>query len=203
MNSANQNFLLQLLSLTTLFLISFFFIFWIGSFFEIDIFPLENRSTIHTTFQIYIFDKNVDSIIITILTIFWLCLSLRGKERIVSAISYGSLTAIAFFTNFGPLQDASVIISLPIIASLFIYQQFSTKKIIQIQTTMLMNFFSVAVLCIVSAGVMVTILTFSLSSGTQVWLRNYSIDIFLLFSSFSPVLIFFSSRRFCHQIIYN
>ena len=191
MNSANQNFLLQLISLTTLFLISFFFIFWIGSFFEIDIFPLENRSTIHTTFQIYIFDKYVDTVIITLLAILWLCLSIRGKKRIVSAISYGSLTAAALLTNFGPLLATSVLVSIPTIASLFIYQQFSTKKIIQIQTTMLMSFFSVAVLCIVTVGVIVTILTFSLSSGTQVWLRNYSIDIFLLFSSFSPVLIFF------------
>jgi len=143
------------------------------------------------TFQIYIFDKNTDSVIIPILAIFWFYLSLKGKERIVSSVIYGSVTAIALFTNFGPLQDAIVLISLPIIASFFIYQQLSTKNIIKIQITMFLSFFSVAVLCIVTAGVIVSVLTFSLSSGPLVWLRNYSVDIFLLISSFSPALMFF------------
>ena len=188
---AGENFTLQFLSSITLFLITFFFIFWIGSYFEVDIFPLENRSTIHTTFQIYIFDKYVDSVIITLLTTLWLCLSIRGKIRIVSAIAYGSLTGAAILTNFHPLQDASVLVSIPIIASFFVYHHFSTKKIIQIQTNLLMSFFSFAVLCIAVAGAIITMLTFSSSSGLPGWLSNYSVDIFLLFSSFAPALIFF------------
>jgi len=136
-----ENFSLQTLSSIILFIISFFFIFWIGSYFEVDIFPLENRETIYSTFHVYIFEKNVDAIIITLLTTLWFILSLTGKKRIVSAISYGSLTAIALFTNFSPLLDAVVLISIPIIASFFVYH-FSTKKIIQIKTNFLMSFFS-------------------------------------------------------------
>ena len=140
MNPDIKNFSLQIFSSIILFVISFFFIFWIGSYFEVDIFPLENRVTNQSTFHIYIFDKYVDSIIITLLTSLWLCLSIQGKKRIVSAISYVSLFVAALLTNFGPLLDAAVLISIPIISSFFIYHHFSNKKNFQIQTNVLLSF---------------------------------------------------------------
>jgi len=184
-----ENFSLQILSSITLFIISFFFIFWIGSYFEADIYPLENRSTYYTTFHIYIFEEYVDAIVITLLTTLWFCLSLRGKKRIVSSISYGSLTATALFTNFSPLLDAAVLISIPTITSFFIYH-FLTKKIIQIQTNLLMSFFSLAILCIAVSGLIISMISISSSQELPGWIRNYAVDIFLLFSSFSPIFIF-------------
>ena len=152
-----ENFSLQILSSITLFVISFFFIFWVGSYFEVDIFPLEDRATNYTTFHSYTFDKYVDVIVITLLTTLWFCLSLRGKKRIVSSISYGSLTATAIFTNSSPLLDAAVLISIPTITSFFVYH-FLTKKIIQIQTNLLMSFFLLAVLCIAVSGLIISMI---------------------------------------------
>ena len=186
-----ENYSLQILSSITLFVIAFFFIFWVGSFFEADIFPLENRSTYHTSFNFYIFEKYVDALIISLLTIFWLGLSIRGKERIVSSIIYGGLTAASFLTNFNPLLEASVLVSVPLIASFFAYQHFSTKKIISIQSNLLFSLFSYAVLCIAVSGFIVTILSLSSTFELPSWIKNHSLVIFLLFSSFSPVLIFF------------
>jgi len=183
----SEDFSLLILSSITLFLISFFFIFWIGSYFEADIFPLENRATIQTTFHNYIFDKYADAVVITLLTILWLCLSIRGMKRIVSATSYGMLTATAFFTNFGPLLDVTVLVSIPIIAAFFVYHHFSSKRIIQFQTRLLLSFFSFAVLFIAATGMIITLLSFSSSViGT---IRNHAVEIFLLFSSFSSALI--------------
>jgi len=186
-----ENLSLEIISSITLFIISFFFIFWIASYFEVDIFPLENRAIYYTTFDIYIFDKYGDTIIISLLTTLWLCLSIRGIKRIVSAISYGSLTAAALLTNLNPLLDTSVFISIPLIASFFIYQQFSTKKIIQIQTNLIISFFSLAILCIAVSGLIITLLSISSSSVVPEWIRNHAVNLFLLFSSFSPALILF------------
>ena len=184
-----ENFSLQILASITLFIISFLFIFWIASYFEVDIFPLENRATNYATFHIYIFEKYVDTIIITLLTTLWFCLSLRGKTRIVSSICYGSLTATALFTNLSTLLDAAVLISIPTITSFFVYH-FLTKKIIQIQTNLLMSFFSLAVLCIAVSGLIISITSISLSHEPPGWIRNPAVDIFILFSSFSPAFIF-------------
>jgi len=186
-----KNFSLRILFSSILFLISFFFIFWIASYFDVNIFPLENRATIYTTFQNYIFDKYVDSVIITLLTTLWLCISIRGKLRITTAIIYGSLTVAALLTNSSTVLSVAVLVSIPIIASIFVYNHFSTKKIIQIQTNLLMSFFSFAVLCISIVGLIVTILTFSSESRISGLIQNYAAEIFFLLSSFSPVLLFF------------
>ena len=184
-----KNFSLQILSSITLFIISFFFIFWVGSYFEIDIFPLENRATNYTTFQGHIFEKYVDAIIISALTTLWFSISLNGKNRIISVISYGSLSATALFTDFRPLLDAVVLISIPLITSFFIYR-FLTKKISKIQTNLLMSFFSLAVLCISISGLIIFIISMTSSQQLAGGIRNYAVDIFLIFSSFSPVFIF-------------
>ncbi len=184
-----ENFSLQILSSIALFIISFFFIFWIGSYFEVDIFPLENRTTNFMTFHINIFEKYVYAIIISLLTTLWFGLSLRGKKRIISTISYGSLTATALITNSSPLLDVSVLISVPIITSFFIFH-FSIKKIIQIQTNLLMSFFSLVVLCIAVSGLIISMISISTSHELPGGIRNHAVDIFLLFSSFSPVFIF-------------
>jgi len=185
-----ENFSIHVLATITLFIISFFFIFWISSYFEIDIFPLENRSTIFTTFHAYIFDEFTDSIIITLLTTLWIGLSLGGKLRIASAIVYGSLSASAIFTNFSPLLDASVLVSIPLIASFFVYH-FTTKKIIQIHLKLLFSYFSLTVLYIAISGFIIILFSLSSSSGLPGWIRNHAVDIFLVFSSFSPAFIIF------------
>jgi len=151
---------LQILSSISLILISFFFIFWAGSFFEVDIYPLENRSTIYTTFHISIFEKYADSIIITFLTIFWLGLSFSGKKRIVLVLSYGSLTAAALLTNYEPLLDGMVLASIPMIVSLFVFNHFSSKKIISIHPNFLKIFFPFSVLCISVSGLILTLIHF-------------------------------------------
>ncbi len=187
---SKQNFLVEILSAITLFIMSFFFIFWIGTFFQVDIFPFENRSTYFTTFNFYIFEKYVDSIIITLLTTLWLSLSLRGRKRFASTISYGSITTIALFTNSSPLLDVAVLISIPLISSFFLYH-FFIKKIIQIQTNMLLTFFSSSILCIAISGLIISVISISSSNELSGGIRNHAVDIFYLFSSFSPVFIFF------------
>lgn len=184
-----KNIPFQILSTATLFIISFFFIFWAGSFFEVDIYPLEDRKTNYTTFHTYIFEKYVDSIIITLLTTLWFSLSLRGKTRFVAILSYGSLTATALFTNSSPLLDAVVLISMPIITSFFVYN-YLIKKIIHIQTNLLMIFFALIVLIIAVSGAIISII--SISSGNEFFwqMNNHAVAIFLLFSSFSPALLF-------------
>ncbi len=179
----------NLLSLISIFVVSFFFIFWIGSYFQVDIFPLENRSTNFTTFHGYIFDKYIDSVIITLLTTLWLGLSLKGKTRIVSASIYASLTTVALLTNFSELLEASVLISIPLMTSFFAYH-FLIKKIIQIQTNLLMSFLSLAVLCIAVSGLIISMISIFSNNELPGWIRNYAVDVFILFSSLSPAFIF-------------
>jgi len=185
-----EHFSLQFLSSISLFIVGFFFIFWIGSYLEIDVFPLENRSTYFSTFDNYLFDKYVDSIIITLFTILWCGLSIKGRLRIVTTILYAGLASTALLTNFDLLLETSVLVSVPLILSFFIYHHISSKNII-IQTNFLQSFFAFAILFIAITGSIALLLSFLSISEFSGGIKNYSADIFLLFSSFSPALIFF------------
>jgi len=187
-SQARQNFSLQILSSTILCVISFFFIFWIGSFFEVDIFPLENRSTIYTAFDNYIFDKYADAVIITLLTVLWISLSIKGKERLVSATSCAILASTAILLNSNTLIEVAVFVSISLLILFFVYHHFATKKIIQIQTKLLMTCLSLAVLVLAVSGLIIALLSFF---SLQETITNHSTEIFLLFSSFSPALILF------------
>lgn len=196
-----QNILLEILASLTLVIISFFFIFWVGSYFGVDIYPFENRSTNYTTFKIFIFEKYVDSIIISLLTTLWFSLSLRGKQRIISTSIYGGLTAVAILTNSNQLLDVVVLISIPLITLFFIYN-FLIKKIIQIQTNLLSSFFSLSILCISISSLIISLITIS-SSGSSIGFRNHAVDIFYLFSSFSPALIFLLLTGSFTKLLFN
>jgi len=185
-----ERFSLKFLSSMSLFIIGFFFIFWIGSYLEIDVFPLENRSTYFSTFDNYLFDKYVDSIIITLFTILWCSLSIKGRLRIVSTILYGGLVSTALLTNIDLLLETSVLVSVPLITSFFIYHHTSSKNTI-IQTNIFQSFFAFAILLIAISGAIALLLSLLLISEFSNGIKNYSADIFLLFSSFSPALIFF------------
>src|SRR5713226_10578737 len=73
----------------------FFYIFTVGSYFHVYVSPLENRVNYHEPFAAYIINEFVDHLIIAYGTVLWLCLSLRGKARIVSSATYGVITSIA------------------------------------------------------------------------------------------------------------
>ncbi len=183
-------FLLRFLSSLSLFIIVFFFIFWIGSYFEIDIFPLENRSTNYSTFDTHLFNKYVDSIIIILLTTLWCGLSIKGRFRMVLTILYGSLISIAILINSDLLLETLVLVSVPLITSFFIYQSIAAKNII-IHYNMLQSFFAFTILFIAITGSMTLLFSLLLIPEYSDEIKNYSIDIFLIFSSFSPALIFF------------
>jgi len=177
-------------STLSLFILCFFFIFWTGSYFEIDIFPFENRSTYISSFDSHIFDKYVDSVIISLLTLLWCGLSLKGKIRIVSIILFGGLVAAAQISNSNLFLEISVLASVPLITSFFIYQVVSSKKII-IETNKFQSFFAYSILFISISGAIGLLLSLSSVPEFSNGVKNYSLDLFWIISSFSPVLIFF------------
>ena len=54
-----------------------------------------------------------------------------------------------------------------------------------------MSFFSIVLLCIAASGLIFSIISIFPNDELPSWMRNHAVDIFLLFSSFSPAFIFF------------
>jgi hypothetical protein len=177
-------------------LISFFYIYTVGSYFKVNIYILQNRVTYYQFFDMYIFGRYIDHIIITCGIILWFVLFIRGKARFAASIIYGGLTLIALLANLSALLDIIAVMSIPIVISFLIYNKLACKKkkIPTIPyTNLTINY--IAIIGIATGIISIIVSSapsfFSImaQSSSSIPIRNYAYEIFLLFSSFSPILI--------------
>ena len=169
--------------------ILFFYIFTTGSFFNVDISPLENRFNHHKPFLNYIFDKQTDQLVIVLGTTSWLAISLLKQLKIFIPAIYVGSSALAIITNSSAL-DVITLVSFPMMISLLIYNRFATRKILSFSTHLSLNYLAIlfSALSIISLVISSASL-FSLQEN-KLSVKDYAYGIFLLFSSLSQVLIF-------------
>ena len=177
-------------------LISFFYIYTVGSYFKVNIYILQNRVTYYQFFDMYIFGRYIDHIIITCGIILWFVLFIRGKARFAASIIYGGLTLIALLANLSALLDIIAVMSIPIIISFLIYNKLACKKkkIPTIPyTNLTINYIAIIGIATGIISVIVSsapsLFSIMAQSSSSIPIRNYAYEIFLLFSSFSPILI--------------
>jgi hypothetical protein len=185
---------LSIITSMDLALISLFYIYTLGSYLKITIYPFEHRIIYYTFFDIYIINKQTDHIIIAAGIILWLALSLKGKAKFIAPLTYGGITLLAVATNYDALLNVVALISIPIVISFLLYHGFVSKKknkeILNMHANfLLLNYFAIIGIVTGIIGVIIssTPLFAILPNSTHV--RNYPYDIFVFFSSFSPALI--------------
>jgi hypothetical protein len=183
---------LSIISSAALALTSFFYIYTLGTYFRVNIYILQNRVTYHTFFDFYVIDKYADHIIIVSGIVLWLALSISGRGRFAFPAIYAGITIIAVAAGLNVVLDILALISIPIVTSFLVYNRFTTKrKLLNMHTSSLsLNYLAIIGVVI---GIL-SIIAFSLPSLFSIPLetipiRNYAYDIFLFFSSFSPVLM--------------
>jgi hypothetical protein len=174
--------------------ISLFYIYIVGSYFKFIVYTFEHRITYYTFFDVYIINKYVDHTIIAAGTVLWLTLSLRGKVKFVAPVIYTGIIIIAAAASLDTLVDIAILMSIPVVISFLIYDRFVFKKwkknILNMYANLLLvNYF--AIIGIVTGIIGIIISTGPLFSiaPNSIPIHNYAYDIFVFFSSFSPVLM--------------
>jgi hypothetical protein len=181
-----------IISSISLALVSVFYVYTVGSYLKVNIYPLQHRVSYYEFFDAYIINRTADQLIIIIGLSLWLGLSLRGRvTRIVIPTIYGGIALLTAAANYAMLLDIIALTSIPIVLSVLLYDRFvSKKKLLHVRPNILfINY--VAVLSTV-AGIIGIIVSLAPTFGVRLgsfYVRNYPYDIFLLLSSFSPVLI--------------
>jgi hypothetical protein len=176
-------------------LTSFFYIYTVGSYFKVSIYILQDRVTYITFFDSYIINRYLDHLIIASAIVLWLALSIDGKARVIATAIYSGITIIGAITaGLNLLLDIAALISIPIGISFLVYNRHASKKILNNYTnTLFTNYLAIIgtaisiISIIISAVPLISAIRIESSSMP---VRNYAFDIFLLFSSFSPVFIF-------------
>lgn len=184
-----------------------FYIYEVGSFFEIQISSLEHRITVFTLFDFHIVDERVDNIVIILATLGLLVLSRMGNLRIIMIGIYGAVSLIAILFYSAYVLNVVSLVSVPAIAASYFGEKFRgsskdrrVKREKTIDLNLVLNYLAItgialAVLCILFAS--------SPLLGSELTIRNYGYDIFLLFSKLSSILLILVISCFPVKILIN
>ena len=183
-------------------IISIFYIYTVASFVEANTYPLNGRITLVTSFNVHITNNHIDHVIIASGTLLWLVLSIRGKTKLIAPSIFAGLLLLAVSTGNQVLLQIVALISIPIVFSFFVYDSLSSRKIINMNLRILINYFAVMAIVLGIIGI-VTILhyIFSVPHQNLMFIRNYAFDLFILLSSFSSILIFLLVACFPVKVI--
>src|SRR5918994_1785528 len=184
----------NIITSSALALVSFFCVFTISSYFKVSIFILENRVIYVDTFDKYVINHSLDHVLIGVVVIVWFLLAIRGN---------GGLTIIGLLFGFDILTDIVALSSLPAVVLLLIFNKLApTKRILRADNNLSLNYLAIIGAITGIVGIILSLeplLSIQLSS----YVRNYAYDMFILFSMFSPVLMFLMIFCFPVKLITN
>src|SRR5437867_3295665 len=181
---------LSIASSASLAIICLFFVYTVGTYLQIRTYPLINRETHYIPFNFYIVNEFVDHVVIGSLLILWLVLSIRHRIARFIIGAFGALFVAAAVANIDLVLDGIALAALPAIVSLLLYDRFSSNKILQGGHGLTRNYLAIIgiITGLISLGFAISSIVFP-SDNEIPLVRSYAQDIFLLFSSFSPVLL--------------
>src|SRR2546427_2400336 len=168
--------------------ILFFYIFSVGSYFQVDTSAFENRVNYHKPFLTYLVGKNIDEIVIVLGTASWLTFSLLGWLKIFIPTAYLGSALFATLESSAVL-DIVVLFSFPIIVSLLIYNSLAIKKILSFPTNLSLNYLAILFTVLAITSLVISFGPLFSFEPNKMPFNDYAFDIFVLFGSFSSVLI--------------
>lgn len=197
---------ISILASASLALLSLFYVYAVGSFFQIRIYPLKDRVTYLTPFDLHVINEYVDSVVIGSLLFFWLAISIRkSNTKYIGLGLLGALFVISAVINNDQALAGITLAALPALVSLVAYDRYSPRKILVNQCNGLtLNYLAIIgiVTGIIALAFGVALVIFG-SAVDEAPVRNYAYEIFLFFSSFSPVLILLLITAFPIKLLIN
>jgi hypothetical protein len=193
-----------------------FYLYFVGSFFKINIYPLINRVTFYTVFEEYIINQHIDYIIIIIATASWFLLSVNNRAiRYYFSIAYGAGITLALISPDAIVLDIITLVSLPLISSVMLYYYYRKrqKNVLNFNAKLTLRYISLAVIAISAIGIVLPVLdvfvipNFDYSTEEEfgaLWdARDPANQLFYLLSSFSNVYIFLLAFCLGLKVLYR
>jgi hypothetical protein len=191
----------------------FFYLYIIGSFFKVTVYPLVDRTVVYLLFQDHVINEYVDNITAIVAAALWFLFSLNNRTiRYSLSLAYGGIgTILAVVSPDNIIFDIIALLSMPLIigVSLYFYyyhhrhykqqQKKKKKNILNFNAKLSLRYISLAVIAMSAIGVVVPVsavfLTPNLDSpaGRTALSASFQASpqatLFLLLSSFSTIYI--------------
>jgi hypothetical protein len=168
---------------------SFFYLYSLASYFGPTTWLLVDRISYYGPFDQFVISKNIDHLIIISSTLIWLVFSIRSKIKFTIATLYGVTTAIIALSNQYAFLDIVVILSIPIIITLLLVNTFSRNKFLISDRNLVINYLALMGIAMGIAAIISSLVSIYLSEQGSNVMRNFAHEIYLIFSTFSPILL--------------
>ncbi|HEX6281592.1 MAG TPA: hypothetical protein VFZ67_05140 [Nitrososphaera sp.] len=170
----------------------FFYLYVVGSFFKITVYPLIDRVTFYVFFQEHIINEYLDNIIVIVAATLWFLLSINNKAiRYYFPIIYGSAGIIlAIISPEDIISDIVALLSLPLIIGVMLYHHKLQKDALNFNVKLTLQYVSITVIAISVMGIVFSLLDAFVTLDFALIARDsYANEFFLLLSSFSSFYI--------------
>src|SRR5918992_4677926 len=142
----------------------FFYLYIIGSFSKITVYPLIDRVTVYTLFQEHVVNEYVDNIIAIVAATLWFLFSLNNRViRYSLSIAYGGTgTILAVISPNNISFYVITLLSLPLIMSVSLYYYYykRQKNVLNFNSKLTLRYISLVVVAISVIWIIVSILAF-------------------------------------------
>lgn len=196
--------------------VTIFYLFLVGSFFAVMIYPLEHRVTNNHPFEFSVITSEIDKIVLGLSTLLWVALFIQNAKKLLLVLfGYGWAVAYSLFellighATDQPLMAAMALASGPLIATLL--GQESLRHFRKVKTSnqpmlfdwrLYSRYLTLVFFVLALTSLMYTTLIPSNDSGAGAdSVRNYAHEIFLLTSASSPVFILILTSSFGPNIL--
>jgi hypothetical protein len=192
----------------------FFYLYVIGSFFKVPVYPLIDRATVNTFFQQHVLNEYVDNIVTIVAATLWFLFSINNRAiRYSLSIAYGGIgTILALISPDNIIFDIITMLSIPLIIGVSLYyyyyypryhrhynhqhqqNQEQQKKniLLNLNGKLTLRYISLAVIAVSTIGIVVQVSAVFLipNPDSSSAIHSPENDLFLLLSSFSTIYIF-------------
>ena len=188
-------------------LLAFFYVFFVSSFFNLNVYVLENRVMYDVTIvnSFYIIDKNFDTLILGILISVLTLLVFKKRLNIAISICIVSLFLYSYLVNDEVIPNLIIIPSFPIFFFLYFLNSFYNVKILSKfnSITLSCTYFSIIliILCAYSLGLSFLKIIGYLELKEQI--QDYAYNFFVIISRFSPFIVILISIAIFINIVVN
>jgi hypothetical protein len=191
----------------------FFYLYIIGSFFRIVVYPHIDRIVRPEHFQEYIINQQLDYIIVIIAAASWFLLSVNSNNKAVRyyfSIAYGGIgVLLALISPDSIAFDIIALLSLPLILGVILYYYRKRQKknlllLLSFDTKLTWRYISLVVIAISAIGIVIPVLAvfvapnFGSTAGD-----DPANELFLLLSSFSNIYIFLLVMCLAVKVLYR
>ena len=188
-------------------LLAFFYLFFLSSFFNLNVYVLENRVMYDVTIvnSFYIIDKNFDTLVLGILISVLTLLVFKKRLNIAISICIVSLFLYSYLVNDEVIPNLIIIPSFPIFFFLYFLNSFYNVKILSKfnSITLSCTYFSIILIILCAYSLSLSFLKISGYLELREQIQDYAYNFFVIISRFSPFIVILISIAIFINIVVN